>query len=129
VVVAACRHAAARVAHACLTITQYAGHWRNQLGSLGSGNHFIEVTADETGRIWLFLHSGSRGIGNRIATHHISVAQQVMAAQHVELPDRDLAYLTEGTDEFADYLAELVWAQRFAALKDWQRETPPEFRG
>jgi len=97
-------------------INQYAGHWRNQLGSLGSGNHFIEVTADETGRIWLFLHSGSRGIGNRIAMHHISVAQQVMAAQHVRLPDPDLAYLTEGTDGFDDYLAELVWAQRFAAL-------------
>ena len=97
-------------------INQYAGHWRNQLGSLGSGNHFIEVTADETDRIWLFLHSGSRGIGNRIAMHHISVAQQIMTAHHVALPDRDLAYLTEGTDEFADYLAELVWAQLFAAL-------------
>src|SRR6478609_12134097 len=97
-------------------INQYARHWRNQLGSLGSGNHFIEVTADETDRIWLFLHSGSRGIGNRIAMHHISVAQQMMAAHHVALPDRDLAYLTEGTDEFADYLAELVWAPLFAAL-------------
>ncbi len=97
-------------------INQYAGHWRRQLGSLGSGNHFIECSVDETDRIWLFLHSGSRGVGNRIAMHHISVARQMMAAQQVELPDRDLAYLTEGTDEFADYLAELVWAQRFAAL-------------
>lgn len=55
---------------------RYAGHWRNQLGSLGSGNHFIEVSVDETDAVWMFLHSGSRGVGNKIATHHIGVAQR-----------------------------------------------------
>ncbi|MFC8598230.1 RtcB family protein [Isoptericola sp. NPDC057191] len=94
----------------------YARHWRLQLGSLGSGNHFIEVTADETGAVWLFLHSGSRGIGNRIAQHHIAVAQQQAAQWWIPLPDRDLAYLVEGTDEFDRYVAELRWAQRFALL-------------
>jgi tRNA-splicing ligase RtcB len=94
----------------------YAGHWRHQLGSLGSGNHFIEVTADETGGVWLFLHSGSRGIGNKIAQHHIAVAQRLAKRWWIDLPDRDLAYLVEGTPEFARYLAELRWAQRFALL-------------
>lgn len=98
------------------TIQSRSKSWRHQLGSLGSGNHFIEVTADETGRIWLFLHSGSRGVGNRIAQHHIGVARKSMADKNIELPDRDLAYLVEGTEEFDAYLAELTWAQRFAAL-------------
>lgn len=99
-----------------VTINQRSGSWRNQLGSLGSGNHFIEVTADETDRIWLFLHSGSRGVGNRIAMHHIGVAAKAMEQWKISLPDRDLAYLVEGTEQFDDYLAELTWAQRFAAL-------------
>lgn len=98
------------------TIESRSKNWRHQLGSLGSGNHFIEVTADETGRIWLFLHSGSRGVGNRIAQHHIGIARKSMADNGIELPDRDLAYLVEGTEEFDAYLAELTWAQRFAAL-------------
>ncbi|MEJ7649341.1 MAG: RtcB family protein [Nakamurella sp.] len=98
------------------TIQSRSKSWRHQLGSLGSGNHFIEVTADETDRIWLFLHSGSRGVGNRIAQHHIGVARKSMADNNIELPDRDLAYLVEGTEEFDAYLAELTWAQRFAAL-------------
>ncbi|WP_353650426.1 RtcB family protein [Nakamurella sp. A5-74] len=98
------------------TIQSRSKNWRHQLGSLGSGNHFIEVTADETGRIWLFLHSGSRGVGNRIAQHHIGVARKSMADNRIELPDRDLAYLVAGTEEFDAYLAELTWAQRFAAL-------------
>ena len=94
----------------------YAGNWRLQLGTLGSGNHFIEVSLDEQDRVWLFLHSGSRGVGNKIATHHIKVAQQECARWFIELPDRDLAYLVEGTDEFAAYVRELRWAQRFALL-------------
>ncbi|WP_029136216.1 RtcB family protein [Nakamurella lactea] len=98
------------------TIQSRSKGWRHQLGSLGSGNHFIEVTADEADRVWLFLHSGSRGIGNQIAQHHIGVARTVNADAGVVLPDPDLAYLTEGTDEFAAYLAELTWAQTFAAL-------------
>ena len=95
---------------------RYAGKWALQLGTLGSGNHFIEVTADETDTIWLFLHSGSRGVGNRIAGHHIKVAQKLMEKWWIALPDRDLAYLVEGTDEFDRYIAELRWAQHFALL-------------
>ncbi|MBD3757049.1 MAG: RtcB family protein [Microbacterium sp.] len=95
---------------------RYAGRWRNQLGSLGSGNHFIEVSVDETDAVWMFLHSGSRGVGNKIATHHIAVAQRLAKKWWIELPDPDLAYLVEGTEEFRRYIAELRWAQHFALL-------------
>jgi tRNA-splicing ligase RtcB len=91
-----------------------AHNWPLQLGSLGSGNHFIEVCLDEADRVWLFLHSGSRGVGNRLASKHIRVAQE--RCRHLDLPDRDLAYLTEGTPEFDAYVEALRWAQRFAAL-------------
>jgi tRNA-splicing ligase RtcB (3'-phosphate/5'-hydroxy nucleic acid ligase) len=94
----------------------YAGNWQLQLGSLGSGNHFIEVTVDEAERVWLFLHSGSRGVGNKIAQRHIHVARAVCEKHRVDLPDRDLAYLTEGTDEFWTYIRQLRWAQHFALL-------------
>lgn len=90
--------------------------WELQLGTLGSGNHFIEVSLDENGNVWLFLHSGSRGVGNRIAGHHIRVAQELMRRWWIELPDRDLAYLVEGTPEFDAYIAQLRWAQHFALL-------------
>ncbi|PYY32298.1 RtcB family protein [Curtobacterium sp. MCJR17_055] len=90
--------------------------WRNQLGTLGSGNHFIEVSLDEEDRVWLFLHSGSRGVGNRIAQRHIAVAKEAMQCWWIELPDPDLAYLVEGTPEFDRYIAELRWAQHFALL-------------
>jgi tRNA-splicing ligase RtcB (3'-phosphate/5'-hydroxy nucleic acid ligase) len=92
----------------------YAAGWRLQLGSLGSGNHFIEVSLDEFQRVWLFLHSGSRGVGNKIAQHHIKVAQALMRQWWISLPDPDLAYLVEGTDEFSAYIRELGWAQSFA---------------
>jgi tRNA-splicing ligase RtcB (3'-phosphate/5'-hydroxy nucleic acid ligase) len=92
----------------------YLSHWTLQLGSLGSGNHFIEVTVDETEGVWLFLHSGSRGVGNKIAQRHIGVARAACEKYRIKLPDRDLAYLSEGTDEFAAYIRELRWAQRFA---------------
>ncbi len=95
---------------------RHSPNWRLQLGSLGSGNHFIEVTVDESGSVWLFLHSGSRGVGNRIAQRHIKIAQAVCARWFVTLPDRDLAYLVEGTDEFCAYIRELGWAQEFARL-------------
>ncbi|MGG6379930.1 RtcB family protein [Paenarthrobacter sp. NEAU-H11] len=95
---------------------QYVEKWELQLGSLGSGNHFIEVCADEADAVWLFLHSGSRGVGNKIAQHHIGVAQRVVTKSRVHLPDRDLAYLEEGTPEFERYIAELRWAQHFALL-------------
>lgn len=94
----------------------YAGNWELQLGTLGSGNHFIEVSLDEDENVWLFLHSGSRGIGNKIASKHIKVAQQVAKRYWINLPDPDLAYLVEGTDEFAAYIRELRWAQHFALL-------------
>ncbi len=94
----------------------YAGHWRNQLGSLGSGNHFIEISFDETDAVWMFLHSGSRGVGNKIAQHHIKVAQRLAKQWWIELPHPDLAYLVEGTPEFRRYISELRWAQRFALL-------------
>ncbi|WP_051061050.1 RtcB family protein [Corynebacterium ulceribovis] len=90
--------------------------WRQQLGSLGGGNHFIELCLDEADRVWLFLHSGSRGVGNKIAQKHIFAAREQCAKHWVRLPHKDLAYLTEGTDEFDSYLADLKWAQRFAWL-------------
>ncbi|MHA6618735.1 RtcB family protein [Pseudonocardia sp. DLS-67] len=92
----------------------YAGNWRLQLGTLGSGNHFIELCLDEADRLWVFLHSGSRGVGNKIALRHVRVAQQLCAKWWIELPHRDLAYLPEGIDEFWQYIRELRWAQRFA---------------
>jgi tRNA-splicing ligase RtcB len=93
-----------------------AGNWPLQLGSLGSGNHFIEVSLDEADRVWLFLHSGSRGVGNKLASKHIRIAQEQCRARGIELADRDLAYLVEGTPEFDAYIEALRWAQRFAFL-------------
>lgn len=94
----------------------YAKRWELQLGTLGSGNHFIEVTVDEEHRVWLFLHSGSRGVGNRIAQKHIKVARDRCAQWFVDLPHPDLAYLAEGTDEFWAYIREMRWAQHYALL-------------
>jgi tRNA-splicing ligase RtcB (3'-phosphate/5'-hydroxy nucleic acid ligase) len=88
--------------------------WREQLGTLGSGNHFVEVCADEAEQLWLVLHSGSRGVGNRIASHHIKIAQKLMDAQKIPLKDRDLAYLPEHSSEFRNYIRDLLWAQDFA---------------
>jgi tRNA-splicing ligase RtcB (3'-phosphate/5'-hydroxy nucleic acid ligase) len=93
-----------------------AGNWPLQLGSLGSGNHFIEVSLDEQDRVWLFLHSGSRGVGNKLASVHIRRAQEWCRQRGIELADRDLAYLEEGTPEFDAYIEALRWAQRFAWL-------------
>jgi tRNA-splicing ligase RtcB len=93
-----------------------AATWPLQLGSLGSGNHFIEVSLDEADRVWLFLHSGSRGVGNKLATRHIRVAQEQCRRRFIRLPDPDLAYLVEGEPEFDAYIEALRWAQRFAYL-------------
>jgi len=95
---------------------KYSGNWRMHLGSLGSGNHFIEVSLDEDDRVWLFLHSGSRGVGNAIARHHIKVAQKQAERYFIDLPNPDLAYLIEGDDNFWSYIRELRWAQEFALL-------------
>ena len=91
-------------------------NWRKQLGSLGSGNHFIEIVLDEEDSVWAFLHSGSRGIGNRLATLHIKAAKALMEKWYINLPDADLAYLVEDTPEFDDYMTDLLWAQDFARL-------------
>ncbi len=93
-----------------------APNWRLQLGSLGSGNHFIEVSLDEHDRVWLFLHSGSRGVGNKLATRHIKVAQEQCRKRWISLPDPDLAYLVEGDPDFWAYIRDLRWAQHFALL-------------
>ena len=106
----------ARRAGAASTRPATAGTGTCQLGSLGSGNHFIEVSADEQDRVWLFLHSGSRGVGNKIASHHVKVAQELAKRWWIPLADPDLAYLVEGTDEFWAYVRELRWAQHFALL-------------
>lgn len=90
--------------------------WREQLGSLGGGNHFIELCLDEADAVWMFLHSGSRGVGNKIARRHITAAQEFCLRNWIAVPDPDLAYLVEGTEEFDSYLRELEWAQRFAFL-------------
>lgn len=88
--------------------------WKSQLGSLGGGNHFIELCLDENSDLWIMLHSGSRGIGNRIGTHFIALAKQEMERWHIHLPDRNLAYLPEGTRYFGDYMAAVGWAQDYA---------------
>ncbi|GAB3131513.1 RtcB family protein [Tsukamurella serpentis] len=95
---------------------KYAGNWALQLGTLGGGNHFIEISLDQDDTVWAFLHSGSRGVGNKIAQHHIAVATGLCKQWWIELPDPDLAYLVEGTPEFRRYIAELKWAQHFALL-------------
>jgi tRNA-splicing ligase RtcB len=90
--------------------------WRLALGTLGGGNHFIELATDEHGAVWATLHSGSRGVGHRIGALHIRRAQTRTAAEGVTLPDRDLSYLREGTPEFDEYLRDLQWAQEYARL-------------
>ncbi|GGF31075.1 RNA-splicing ligase RtcB [Marmoricola endophyticus] len=94
----------------------YAARWELQLGTLGSGNHFIEITADERDRVWLFLHSGSRGVGNKIAQRHIKVASELCRKWWIPLPHPDLAYLVEDTEEFWTYIAQMRWAQHYALL-------------
>ncbi|MFJ6281151.1 RtcB family protein [Arthrobacter subterraneus] len=94
----------------------YSRQWMLQLGSLGSGNHFIEVSLDENDGVWLYLHSGSRGVGNRIAQRHIRVALDLCDKRGTTLPDNDLAYLSEDDEEFWTYIRELRWAQDFALL-------------
>jgi tRNA-splicing ligase RtcB len=86
------------------------------LGTLGTGNHFIEVCLDEEGFVWFMLHSGSRGVGNAIGTMFIELAKQDALRQQANLPDRDLAYLEEGSRYFGDYVRAVGWAQKFAAL-------------
>lgn len=88
----------------------------NHLGTLGTGNHFIEVCLDEEQRVWVMLHSGSRGIGNRIGSYFIELAKQDMRNWFINLPDEDLAYLPQGTEHFDDYMKAVSWAQRYARM-------------
>ena len=88
--------------------------WAHQLGTLGGGNHFIEVCLDEESRVWVMLHSGSRGIGNAIGTYFIELARRDSEKNQINLPDRDLAYFPEGAAHFADYVEAVGWAQEYA---------------
>jgi tRNA-splicing ligase RtcB len=88
--------------------------WRLQLGTLGGGNHFIEVCLDECGGVWVMLHSGSRGIGNAIGSYFIELAKQDALRNNVHLPDADLAYFPEGARHFDDYVEAVGWAQDYA---------------
>lgn len=89
---------------------------RSQMGSLGAGNHFVEISLDESDRVWVVLHSGSRGIGNALAQSHIAEAKAVAKRHEIGLEDPDLAYLLEGTPEFDHYIADLRFAQGYAAM-------------
>ena len=88
----------------------------NQVGTLGGGNHFIELCVDEMQRVWVMLHSGSRNVGNRIGEVAIGEARRIAEREERHLPDRDLAWLSEGTPAFERYVAGLRWAQDYAAL-------------
>lgn len=85
------------------------------LGTLGTGNHFLELCLDTEDRVWLMLHSGSRGVGNAIGTYFINLAKEDMRRFFIDLPDQDLAYFPEGTEHFDDYFHAVEWAQRFAS--------------
>ena len=88
--------------------------WVHQMGTLGGGNHFIEVCLDESNCVWVMLHSGSRGIGNAIGTYFIELAKRDAERQQLALPDRDLAYFADGAPHFADYVEAVGWAQEYA---------------
>ena len=90
------------------------GRSYQHVGTLGGGNHFIEVCLDEADIVWIMLHSGSRGVGNRIGSHFISLAQKDMKRHLSNLPDKDLAYFEEGAEHFNDYVFAVEWAQRYA---------------
>jgi tRNA-splicing ligase RtcB len=88
--------------------------WVNQMGSLGGGNHFIELCLDESNDVWVMLHSGSRGIGNAIGSYFIELAKKDAMNNQLNLPDRDLAYFPEGARHFDDYVSAVGWAQDYA---------------
>jgi len=88
----------------------------NHLGTLGTGNHFIEICLDEADRVWCMLHSGSRGVGNRIGSYFIELAKKDMRTWMINLPDENLAYLPEGTSHFGEYVKAVGWAQDFARI-------------
>jgi len=93
-----------------------ANRWMTQLGTLGGGNHFIEICLDENDKVWVMLHSGSRGVGNQIGRKFIALAKEDMRVHHINLPDKDLSYLSEGTQHFNDYWDAVEWAQEYASI-------------
>jgi len=95
------------------------GNHANHLGTLGTGNHFIEVCLDEADAVWFMLHSGSRGVGNRMGSYFIEIARKDMERMFIHLPDRDLAYFPDGSEHFKDYVEAVEWAQDFAR---WNRQ-------
>jgi len=95
---------------------KFAQTWICQIGTLGGGNHFIEICLDEEQRVWVMLHSGSRGIGNVIGRYFISAARKDMARHKIHLPDKDLSYFSEGSDLFDDYVDAVEWAQDYALI-------------
>ncbi len=104
----------------CATLNEVSPeYWKKaapQLGTLGSGNHFIELCLDENQDVWIMLHSGSRGIGNMIGSHYIEKAKREMERWHIHLPDTDLAYLPEGSEHFDAYMNAVSWAQDYALM-------------
>jgi tRNA-splicing ligase RtcB (3'-phosphate/5'-hydroxy nucleic acid ligase) len=90
--------------------------WMKQLGTLGSGNHFIELCLDQNDQVWIMLHSGSRGIGNLIGQHFISEAKSEMEKYHIHLPNKDLSYLSQDTEKFNNYIAAVNWCQQYASI-------------
>lgn len=88
----------------------------NHLGTMGTGNHFLELCLDEHQAVWIMLHSGSRGVGNRIGNYFIELAKKEMQRHQINLPDQDLAYLKEGSDYFDDYVEAVEWAQDYARI-------------
>ena len=123
--------------HAGLTkmVRNFHRTWGRQLGTLGGGNHFIELCIDENDDVWIMLHSGSRGIGNAIGRYFISLAKKDMGNQLGRLPDKDLAYFSDGAQHFDDYVEAVNWAQDYAMInrremmrlvvKSLQTELPP----
>ena len=125
----------------CENLNEISGeYWKKagqQLGTLGSGNHFIEVCIDENQDVWIMLHSGSRGIGNMIGKHYIDKAKRQMEKFFITLPDDDLAYFPEDTDDFNDYMSAVGWAQNYAlenrrlmmekVIEAMRKEVPIEF--
>jgi tRNA-splicing ligase RtcB len=95
---------------------RFAQTWICQLGSLGGGNHFIELCLDEAQHVWVMLHSGSRGVGNVLGRYFIAAARKDVQRHRINLPDRDLAYFSEGSTLFDDYVEAVDWAQNYALL-------------
>jgi tRNA-splicing ligase RtcB len=96
--------------------SEFHKNWQGSLGTLGGGNHFIELCLDEHDTVWLTLHSGSRGVGNQIGNHYIRLATQMTKKRGISVPHWDLSYLPEDSKEFHDYIKDLNWAQMFALL-------------